>query len=100
MPFRVESFGTVASPNLPARKGILALRHAHPSQLTQSVGGSRLSRIVRDGGWFGCSLGGSSSLGGGGGRGLGRGGRLGGRRGRRLLGSRPPRRCGVRRVPR
>src|SRR4051794_13682890 len=35
MPFRVESFGTVASPNLPARKGILALRHAHPSQLTR-----------------------------------------------------------------
>ena len=40
MPFRVEVFGTVASPNLPARKGILALRHAHPATL---IGGSRLS---------------------------------------------------------
>jgi hypothetical protein len=29
MPFRVVVDGTVASPNLPARKGILALRHAH-----------------------------------------------------------------------
>ena len=41
MPFRVEVFGTVASPNLSARKGILALRHAHPTTL---IGGSRLSR--------------------------------------------------------
>jgi predicted DNA-binding transcriptional regulator YafY len=39
VPFRVEVFGTVASPNLPARKGILALRHAHPTTL---IGGSRL----------------------------------------------------------
>ena len=39
MPFRVEVFGTVTSRNLPARKGILALRHAHPTTL---IGGSRL----------------------------------------------------------
>ena len=42
MPFRVEVFGTVASPNLPARKGILALRHAHPTTL---IGGSRLRDV-------------------------------------------------------
>ena len=29
MPFRVVVDGTVASPNLPACKGILALRHTH-----------------------------------------------------------------------
>src|SRR5215213_7701327 len=43
MPFRVESVGTVASPNLPARKGILALRHAHPAQAPKFIGGSGLS---------------------------------------------------------
>ena len=43
MPFRVEVFGTVTSRNLPARKGILALRHAHPTTL---IGGSRLSPLA------------------------------------------------------
>jgi site-specific recombinase XerD len=43
MPFRIESVGTVASPNLPARKGILALRHAHPVQAPKLIGGSGLS---------------------------------------------------------
>src|SRR3954447_4868092 len=30
MPFRARSVGAVASPNLPARKGILASRYANP----------------------------------------------------------------------
>jgi len=37
-------FGTVASPRLPARKGILALRHTHPTTL---IGGSRLNNAAR-----------------------------------------------------
>jgi acetylornithine deacetylase/succinyl-diaminopimelate desuccinylase-like protein len=41
VPFRVEVCGTVASPRLPAQKGILALRHAHPTTL---IGGSRLNK--------------------------------------------------------
>ena len=40
MPFRVEDVGTVASPNLPARKGVPALRHAQPTQI---ISGSGLS---------------------------------------------------------
>ncbi|WP_203231361.1 hypothetical protein, partial [Nocardioides caldifontis] len=43
---RVESVGTVASPNLPARKGILALRHAHDTVSRAIVGGSGLSSDV------------------------------------------------------
>ena len=34
MPFRAEWIWTVASPNLPARKGILASRHAQPATIT------------------------------------------------------------------
>lgn len=43
MPFRVELIEAVASPNLPAGKGILALRHAHPAQQTRLIGASGLS---------------------------------------------------------
>ena len=36
MPFRAEWIWTVASPNLPARKGILASRHAVPATITHA----------------------------------------------------------------
>ena len=39
-PSGLSRFGTVASPNLPARQGISSLRHAHTTTL---IGGSRLS---------------------------------------------------------
>ena len=43
MPFRVVSFGTVASTNLPARQGISSLRRAHTPDL---IGGSGLSGLL------------------------------------------------------
>jgi hypothetical protein len=42
VPFRVELIEAVARPNLPAGKGILALRHAHPDTQTQLIGESGL----------------------------------------------------------
>ena len=48
MPFRVVAVGTVASPNLPARKGILALRHAHTTINSPPIGGSGLSQHVEE----------------------------------------------------
>ena len=49
--------GTVASPNLPARKGILASRHAQPPSPRPPIGGSGLSQRRRTRWWASRAVG-------------------------------------------